>query len=86
MTSDHSDQLISDHVIHKNLNPISSKSEIGQWHLVAFFSQKMIPAKTRYKTHDQELLAIVEVFKTWCYYLEGCKYEVFVLTDHNNLR
>ncbi len=52
MTSNHLDQLSSDHVTHENLNPISSKSEIGQWHPVAFFSQKMIPAKTRYKTHD----------------------------------
>ena len=46
----------------------------------------MILAKTRYKTHNQELLAIVETFKTWCHYLEGYKYEVFILTDHNNLR
>ena len=45
----------------------------------------MIPAETRYKTHDSELLAIVEAFKTWWHYLEGCKYEVLVLTDHNNL-
>ena len=46
----------------------------------------MIPAETRYKTHDGELLAIVEAFKTWRHYLEGCKHEVLVLTDHNNLR
>ncbi len=46
----------------------------------------MIPAKTRYETHDGELLAIVEAFKTWKHYLEGCKHEVFVLTDHNNLQ
>ena len=77
------DQYSSGHVTHKD--PIFSKSEIGQWHPVAFFSQKMIPAETRYETHDQELLAIVEAFKTWRHYLEGCKYEVFVLTDHNNL-
>ena len=38
-------------------------SEISQWHSVAYYSQKMIPAKTRYETHDVELLAIVEVFK-----------------------
>ena len=25
---------------------------LGQWHLVSFFSQKMISAKTRYKTHN----------------------------------
>ncbi len=67
-------------------DPISSKSEIGQWYLVAFFFQKMIPAETRYKTHDQELLAIVEALKTWCNYLKGCKYKVLILTDYNNLR
>ena len=38
--------------------------ETGQWHSVAFFSRKMIPVETRYKIHDQELLAIVEAFKT----------------------
>ena len=27
-------------------------AKIGQWHLVAFFSRKMILAETRYKTHD----------------------------------
>ena len=66
---------------HKDLN-----SEIGQWHPVAFFSQKMIPAETRYETYDEELLAIVEVFKTWRHYLKGCKYEVLILIDYNNLR
>ena len=37
---------------------------LGQWHLVTFFSQKMIPAKTKHETHDGEFLAIVEAFKT----------------------
>ena len=46
----------------------------------------MIPAETRYETHDGELLAIVEAFKNWRHYLEDCKHEVLVLTDHNNLR
>ena len=46
----------------------------------------MIPAKNWYKTHDKKLLAIVEMFKTWRHYLEGCKYEVLVLTNHNNLQ
>ncbi len=64
----------------------SESSDVGQWHPVAFFSRKIIPAETRYETHEQELLAIVEIFKTWRHYLEGCKYEVCVLTDHNNLR
>ena len=64
----------------------SDKSDFGQWHPVAYFSRKMIPAETRYKTHDAELLAIVEAFKTWRHYLEGCKHEALVLTDQNNLR
>ena len=46
----------------------------------------MIPAKTRYKTYDGELLAIVGAFKTWRHYLESCKHEVLVLTNHNTLR
>ena len=46
----------------------------------------MISAKTCYKTHDAELLAIVETFKNWRHYLEGCQYEIPVLTNYNNLR
>ena len=53
---------------------------------MAYFSKKMISAETRYETHDGELLAIVGVFKTWRHYLEGCKHEVLVFTDHNNFR
>ncbi len=45
----------------------------------------MIPAETRYVTHNGKLLAIVEAFKTWRHYLEGRKHEVLVLTNHNNL-
>ena len=39
-------------------------NDLGQWHPVAFFSQKMISAKTKYETHNGELLAIVQAFKT----------------------
>ena len=45
----------------------------------------MISAEIYYKTHNSKLLAIVEAFKTWRHYLEGCKYKVLILTDHNNL-
>ena len=68
-------QLTSDHLT----------SSQGQWHPVAYFFRKMISAETRYETHDAELLAIVKTFKTRHHYLEGCKYEVLVLTNHNNL-
>ena len=60
--------------------------DLGQWHLVAFFFRKIISAETRYETYDSELLSIIEASKTWRHYLEGSQHEVFVLTDHNNLR
>ncbi len=60
--------------------------DLGQWHLIAFFSREMILAETKYKTHNGELLAIVEAFKTWRHYLEGCKHEVLMLANHNNLK
>ena len=47
-------QLISDHLI----------SDQGQWHPVAYFLGKMILTKMRYNMYDNELLAIVEAFKT----------------------
>ena len=52
----------------------------------SLFLRKIIPAETWYKTHNGDLLAIVETFKTWSNNLEGCKQEVLVLMDHNNLR
>ena len=61
-------------------------SETGQWHPVGYYLKKIIMAETRYETHNAELLAIVKAFKNWRHYLDGCQYEVLVLTDHNNLR
>ena len=59
---------------------------LGWWYLVVFFFGKIIPIETHYETHNGELLAIIEVFKTWKYYLKGCKHEVFVLINCNNLQ
>ena len=65
---------------------VVTKDNLGQWHPIAFFSQKMILVETWYKIYDGELLAIVKAFKTWRHYLESCKYKVLILIDHNNLR
>ena len=54
---------------------------LSQWYLVAFYSQKMILAKTRYKTYNNELLAIVEASKTCWHYLETCKHKVLIFTN-----
>ena len=65
---------------------LSQPDDEGHWKPVAFWSRKMIPAERNYETHDQELLAIVAVFKQWRHYLEGSWHPVEVLTDHNNLK
>lgn len=39
----------------------------------------MIFKKNCYKTHDGKFVAIVEVFKTWQYYLESCKHKDLML-------
>ena len=76
---------VSGYAIGGVLSQLTS-DDLGRWHPVAFFSRKMIPAETRYETHNGELLAIVEAFKTWRHYLEGSQHEVLVLTNYNNLR
>ena len=43
---------------------LSQLINLGRWHPMAYHLQKMISAKTRYKTHHDKLLAIVKVFKT----------------------
>ena len=82
------------YVINRVLNQLTSgtipngvviKADLGQWHPVTFFSRKMIPAETWYKTHDGKFLAIVKAFKIWRHYLEGCKHKLLVLTNYNNL-
>ena len=76
---------VSGYAIGGVLSQLTSNN-LGRWHPVAFFSRKMILAETRYETHNGELLAIVEAFKTWRHYLKGSQYEVLILTNHNNLR
>jgi len=56
-----------------------------QWHPVAYWLWKLFSAKESYKTHDLELLVIVEAFKQWHHYLERSTHSVEVLMNHNNL-
>jgi hypothetical protein len=56
------------------------------WKPVAFWSKKFTGPSIRWHTHDKELNAIVESFKTWRHYLEHAPSTIRVLSDHNNLR
>ena len=65
---------------------VLTKANLSQLHLVAIFFRNKISGKTQYKTHNNELLAIIKVFKIWRHYLEICKHEVFILRNHTNIR
>jgi len=52
---------------------------------IAFYSQTLQVAKLNYDVYDKKLLAIVEAFKKWQYYLERIVNPVEVIMDHKNL-
>jgi len=52
---------------------------------VAFYARTLTGAELNYDTHDKELLAIFEAFKTWRHYLESPHHTIDVITDHKNL-
>ena len=52
---------------------------------VTYYSLTLSAPELNYNTHDKELLAIHEAFRSWCHYLEGFAIPVDVVTDHKNL-
>ena len=67
------------------LGGILSQKYEGRLHPITFHSRKFTEAEINYNTADKELLAIVDSFKRWRRYLEGAKYQVQVISDHQNL-
>src|SRR6266436_1526995 len=60
-------------------------TEDGEIQLVAFYSRTLQSTEQNYDTHDKELLAIYEAFKSWRHYLEGSAKTIDTVTDHKNL-
>ncbi|CDO69552.1 hypothetical protein BN946_scf185038.g3 [Trametes cinnabarina] len=60
-------------------------TESRELHPIVFHSRTLSRAELNYDTHDKELLAIFECFKTWRHYLEGSRTPIDVVTDHKNL-
>lgn len=56
----------------------------GEKKLVAFYSQKLLPAERNYPIHDKEMLAIVRCLEQWDAELRSCT-SFTILTDHKNL-
>jgi hypothetical protein len=57
--------------------------ENRSWRPLAFFSQKLSPAQSRYSTFDRELLAAYSAVRHFRFLLEGRKFRI--LTDHKPL-
>ena len=72
----------SDYTITGILSNICPNGEIFP---VAFYSRMLTAPELNYDTHDKELLAIFEAFRSWRHYLEGSASPVDVVTDHKNL-
>lgn len=51
---------------------------------VAYFSEKIAGARSRYSTYDVEFYAIFQAIKHWRHYLVHCEFVLF--TDHDALR
>jgi hypothetical protein len=64
---------------------LSLFSDDGELHPIAFHSRTFISSELNYDTHDKELLAIFEVFKSWQHYLERSSLLIDVITDYENL-
>ena len=56
----------------------------GKWHLVAYYSRKMIAPKQNYDIYNKELFVVVSALQNWRVYTESCL-ELTVYTDHKNL-
>jgi len=72
----------SDYAITGILSITGSDDEIRP---IAFYSRTLTVPELNYDTHDKELLAIFEAFKSWHHYLEGPAFPIDVVTDHKNL-
>jgi hypothetical protein len=72
----------SDYALAAILSQVKSNGEI---HSVTYLSRTFSDTELNYDTHDKELMAIYEAFKTWRHYLEGTKIPIDVITDHKNL-
>ena len=65
------------------LGCVLSQKTNERWHPVAYESQKLNPAETRYSIHEQELGALIHALKTWRHYLLRQEFNAY--TDHESI-
>jgi hypothetical protein len=65
---------------------LSQNDEYGILRPVAYYSRQLTSPEMNYEIYDRELLAVHECFKEWRHFLQGGRFQVTVLTDHENLK
>jgi hypothetical protein len=66
-------------------NILFQRSSNGEWQPVAYFFQKMNPAKCNYEIYDKKLLAVVRSLEEWRSECEGSKFPIEIISDYKNL-
>ena len=61
------------------------QKHLDGWHLVAYYSQKIIPLELSYNIYNKELLGIVAALKEQRAFLQGIEKPFIVKTDYKNL-
>ena len=56
----------------------------GKWHLVAYFSRKILVAEQNYDIYNKELLVVVNALEQWRQYAESYL-ELTIYTNYKNL-
>ena len=64
---------------------LSQYGEDRQLHSIAYHSRKFSAVKVNYEIHDNELLAIIDVFEEWRHLLKRAQHTITIYTDHKNL-
>ena len=65
---------------------LSMKDDDGKWHPCAYLFKGLNDVEQNYDVHDKELLGVMCALKAWRHYLEGCKHNFEIWTDHRNLQ
>ena len=73
--------VLSQSTSRTNPDRVVTKTNLGQWHLIAFFSRKMIFIEIKYKIYNSKLLTIVKAFKTWRHHLKSGKHKILVFIN-----
>jgi len=73
---------MSDYAIAGILSMCTNNNNV---HPVTFYSRTLSGSELNYNTHNKELLAIFEAFKTWRHYLESLHHAIDIITNHKNL-